>query len=88
MSIRWAPLGAKKFFSVDREESVLWLNKRYRAALLGGRAGSLNDLPVLKVLLYLLFEEIFAGQNVGPRDRDNLEMWQEILTAAAEAEAL
>jgi hypothetical protein len=87
LSIRWAPLGRGRFFEVDRDESVLWLNKRYRAALLGGRAGTLNDLPVLKLLLYLLFEEIFAGQNVGPRDRDNLDMWQELLTAAADVEA-
>ncbi len=87
LSIRWAPLGPGEFFSVDREDSVLWLNKRYRSALLGGRAGSLNDLPVLKVLLYLLFEEIFAGQNLGPRDKDNLELWQALLTAAANAEA-
>jgi hypothetical protein len=87
MSIRWAPLGPTEFFVVDRDESVLWLNKRYRAALSGGRAGSLNDLPVVKVLLYLLFEEIFAGQNIGPRDRDNLELWQELLTAAARAES-
>jgi Histidine kinase-, DNA gyrase B-, and HSP90-like ATPase len=86
LSIRWAPLGGTEFFSIDREDSVLWLNKRYRAALSGGRAGSLNDLPVLKILLYLLFEEIFAGRNIGPRDRDNLDLWQELLTAAAEAE--
>jgi Histidine kinase-, DNA gyrase B-, and HSP90-like ATPase len=87
LSIRWAPLGTTEFFFVDREEAVLWLNKRYRPALLGDRAGSLNDLPVVKVLLYLLFEEVFSGQNIGPRDRDNLDLWQELLTAAAEAEA-
>jgi hypothetical protein len=86
LSIRWAPLGGTEFFRIDREDSVLWLNKRYRSALAGGRAGSLNDLPVVKILLYLLFEEIFAGQNIGPRDRDNLDLWQELLTAAAQAE--
>lgn len=86
ISIRWAPLGGTEFFRIDREDSTLWLNKRYRAALLGDRAGSLNDLPVLKLLLYLLFEEIYAGTNIGVRDKDNLEMWQELLTAAALAE--
>jgi hypothetical protein len=86
LSIRWAPIGGDDFFAIDRDECVLWLNKRYRTALSGGRAGSLNDLPVVKLLLFLLFEEIFAGQNIGPRDRDNLELWQELLTVAAKAE--
>jgi hypothetical protein len=31
-------------------------------------------------------EDIFSGQNVGPRDKDNIELWQAILTAAAEEE--
>ena len=86
ISIRWAPLGTEEFFCVEREESTLWLNKRYRSALAGGRAGSLNDLPVVKTLLYLLMEEVFAGQNLGPRDKDNLDLWQELLTRAAKAE--
>jgi anti-sigma regulatory factor (Ser/Thr protein kinase) len=86
ISVRWAPLGTEDFFCVDREESTLWLNRRYRSAIAGGRAGSLNDVPVVKTLLYLLMEEIFAGQNVGSRDKDNLNLWQELLTRAAQAE--
>lgn len=86
VSIRWAPLPQGQFFEVDREQSTLWLNKRYRSALAGGRAGSLNDLPMLKVLLYLVTEEVFQGQHHGSRDKDNIELWQELLTCAAEAE--
>lgn len=87
VDIRWATLPDSDFFQVDRDDRVLWLNQRYRRALLGGRRGGLNDLPVLKALLFLLVENIFAGQNVGPRDKDNLEVWQAILTAAASAES-
>ncbi len=86
LAILWAPLGGDDFFHIDREESTLWLNKRYRSALAGGRAGRLNDLPVIKTLLYLLMEEVFAGQNIGPRDKDNLDLWQALLTRAAAAE--
>jgi len=46
----------------------------------------LNDLPLIKALMFLLMENIFAGQNMGPRDKDNLEAWQAILAAAAKAE--
>jgi hypothetical protein len=84
--IRWRQLSSPDFFEVDRETRTLWLNKRYRQALLGNRRGGLNDVPVIKALMFLLIEQIFAGQNIGPRDKDNLEVWQEILTAAAEAE--
>ena len=87
MSIRWAPLTESQFFEVDLEERTLWLNKRYRSVLLRGYAGSLNDLPVMKALLYLLFEEVFTGEYLGPRDKDNIEMWQAILKRAADVEA-
>jgi hypothetical protein len=86
VDIRWADFGDDDFFEVDREQGVLWLNSRYRRALAGGRNGSLNDLPVVKALMFLLVENIYAGQNMGPRDKDNIEIWQAILTAAARAE--
>lgn len=86
IDIRWADFEERDFFEIDRDQGVLWLNKMYRKALLGGRNGSLNDLPVLKALLYLLMEDIYSGQIVGPRDKDNVEIWQAVLTAAAEEE--
>jgi hypothetical protein len=86
VDIRWDRLEDDQFFYVDREQSTLWLNTRYRYDLLGGRHARLNDLPVLKALMFLLVENIFAGQNLGPRDKDNLEIWQAILTGAARAE--
>lgn len=86
VSIRWRRLSDDEFFRVDRVEQILWLNQRHRQTLLGGRRVSLNDLQVLKALLFLLMQEIFAGQILGPRDRDNLALWQALLTAAVEAE--
>jgi Histidine kinase-, DNA gyrase B-, and HSP90-like ATPase len=86
VDIRWSRLEDDEFFFVDRERSTLWLNARYRDALLGGRDARLNDVPVIKALMFLLVENIFAGQNLGPRDKDNLEIWQAILTSAAGAE--
>ncbi len=86
VEVRWAAFEDDDFFEIDREQGVLWLNSRYRRALAGGRSGSLNDLPVVKALMFLLVENIYAGQNMGPRDKDNVEMWQAILTAAARDE--
>jgi hypothetical protein len=62
------------------------LNGSYRTALSGGRRGGLNDVPMIKTLLYLIIENVFQGEWLGVRDRDNIELWQELLTAAAKSE--
>ena len=86
IDVRWKVFADDAFFAIDREEKTLWLNKRYRKMLLGGKHGGLNDLPLIKTLLYLLMENIFEGEYLGARDKDNLDLWQELLTIAVRAE--
>jgi hypothetical protein len=86
ISIRWRQFTSDAFFEVDRDGYTLWLNKRYRKMLLGGKHGGLNDLPLIKTLLYLLMETVFEGQFLGARDKDNIDLWQELLTIAVRAE--
>lgn len=85
--IRWRPIPGETFLEVDREQRTLWLNKRYRLLLTGHDYGSLNDAPLLKCLLYLLAQDVFKGSYLGPRDKDSIDLWQQVLTAAARAEA-
>ncbi|MFS4107238.1 ATP-binding protein [Streptomyces sp. PD-S100-1] len=73
------------FFRVDRADRVLWLNERFRPLAKSGRRGS-NDAALLKSLLYLLMEQVFTGEYLGVRDRDNIELWQEILSMAAKVD--
>ncbi|GCD99374.1 ATP-binding protein [Embleya hyalina] len=86
IEVRWVPLGGDVFFSIDRDERRLLLNKQFRAALLGGRRGGLNDVPVIKTLLYLLMNEAFTGERIGPRVKDNLDLWQSLLLTAVKSE--
>ncbi len=86
IEIRWDTFVDDSFFRVDREQRTLWLNKRYRKMLLGGKHGGLNDLPLVKSLLYLLVAETFEGEYHGSRDKDNIELWQTVLTTAVQAE--
>ncbi|MEU8390369.1 ATP-binding protein [Micromonospora sp. NPDC048843] len=86
IDIRWNTFTDDSFFHLDRDERTLWLNKRYRKLLLGGKHGGLNDLPLLKSLLYLLLSNTFEGDYLGSRDKDNIDLWQTILTAAVQAE--
>lgn len=86
IDVRWADFQDESFFDVDRDERVLWLNKKYRWAVIGDRDASLNDAPLVKALLYLLTEDLFRGAYLGAKDKDNIELWQEVLGAAARAE--
>ncbi|MBM0224345.1 ATP-binding protein [Micromonospora sp. ATA51] len=86
LNIIWAKFDNDDLFQIDRDDMTLLLNRRYRAALLGGRRGGLNDAPLVKALMFLLMENVFQGVHLGARDKDNIDLWQEILTTAAKAE--
>lgn len=85
--IRWKPIPGETFLEVDRQQRTLWLNKRYRLLLTGDDHGALNDAPLFKGLLYLLVQEVFKGSYLGPRDKDSIDLWQQVLTAAARVES-
>ncbi|WP_067711142.1 ATP-binding protein [Nocardia yamanashiensis] len=86
ITIAWQPFEDDAFFELDREGHRILLNQRYRAAVLGGRRGRLDDAPMIKSLLFLTVHELFQRERFGPRDRDNLQLWQSVLVAAARAE--
>lgn len=84
--IRWDNLAEGLFFEVDKDQSLIRLNKKFRGAIIGDSRGALNDAPLVKALLYLLAEPVLRGEVLGARDKDNLSIWQAVLSAAAEAE--
>ncbi|TDC84684.1 ATP-binding protein [Micromonospora sp. KC606] len=86
LNIQWKRFTTDAFLEFDRGTRTLWLNQAYRRALLGGRRGGANDAPVLKALLFLLAGNVFEGAHFGARDKDNIDLWQEVLTTAAKAE--
>ncbi|WP_055588000.1 ATP-binding protein [Streptacidiphilus griseoplanus] len=86
IEIRWQKLDGGAFFDLDRENHVILLNSTYRTAVLGGRRGGINDAPMIKSLLYLMLNQVFQKAHSGPREKDNLQLWQSILVAAARSE--
>lgn len=86
VAIRWEPLPSDTFFDIDRENRVLRLNRQYRNVINGGRRGGMNDAPLVKSLLYLLVHELYQGEHLGSRQRDNLALWQSVLLSAARSE--
>ena len=85
--IRWQDFEDDAFMDIDLEESVIRLNRLYRWAVTGDRGTSRNDAPLLKAALYLLFNDIFQGQYLGAREKDNVKLWGSILAAAARIES-
>ncbi|RII19714.1 DNA mismatch repair protein [Streptomyces sp. YIM 130001] len=86
VSVRWQKLDNELFFDIDRTERTIVLNQHYRAAILGGRRGGLNDAPLIKSLMYVLLHQVFEKEYSGSREKDNLQLWQAILVSAARAE--
>ncbi|MEV7275929.1 ATP-binding protein [Streptomyces sp. NPDC093111] len=86
IAVRWQKIDNGSFFELDREARTIVLNQHYRGALLGGRRGGINDAPVVKSLMYLLLHQVFEKEYSGSREKDNLQLWQSVLVAAARAE--
>ena len=88
INIRWERFERDdaRFFRIDRPTRTIRLNEVYRPEAGDGRRRSVNDTPLIKSLLYLLMEKLFEGEFHGPRDKDNIELWNELLMSAAQAE--
>lgn len=87
INIRWCDLADDTFLEVDLEERTIWLNRQYRSAVTGDRGTSLNDAPLLKAVLYLLLNDLFSGDFLGAKEKDDVKLWGAVLAAAARVEA-
>ncbi|MFD7985478.1 ATP-binding protein [Kitasatospora indigofera] len=88
IDIRWERFDSDDdhFFKIDRDRRTIRLNELYRPKGADGRRRSINDHPLVKLLLYLLMEDLFSGEYLGPRDKDNIELWKQLLTTAAKVD--
>jgi len=84
--IRWKRMIGDDFIEVDRPARTLWLNNRYRGPVLHGDLGGVNDAPLVKTLLFLVYEDFFRGQAMGAKDKENQHYWNDVLTTAAQVE--
>lgn len=83
ISIRWRVSRSESLVEFDFDGRTLWLNTRYRPAL-GSPTGDPNDAPLLKTLLWMLYSRLFEGRAIGAREKQELETWQPLITAALE----
>lgn len=82
VSVIWGSVHSGDFVKVNSKNNQIVINSEYRKLLNPGR-GSLNDAPLVKTLLFLLFNEPATKKETG-KMRANVELWTSILNAAVE----
>ncbi|MGJ4139093.1 ATP-binding protein [Corynebacterium evansiae] len=82
VSVVWGDVYSDEFVEVDPTKSIIRVNKRYRKMLNPGR-GTFNDAPLVKTLLYLLFNDAASSKRTA-KSKANTALWSKLLTVAAD----
>ena len=85
-TITWTDLPTSGLIHVDQENRQILLNSRYRKVLLRDAHGGKTDLPLVRTLLYFVFESMLAGDRVGPVEKLRIEAIQASINAALRLE--
>lgn len=80
VNVIWGKVKNGDFVAVDFQRNQVTINEDFRKELVLGR-GSLNDAPLVKALLYLLFNEPVTKKATG-KMKANVALWTQILDAA------
>jgi hypothetical protein len=86
INVLWDKLPADRFFEIDRTDGNIRLNARFRGDVLHGSPASLNDVPVVKTLLFLLLRDDLLRVRESKRFSERLEEINELLMLAAAEE--
>lgn len=83
IAFEWKKLATTELFKLDRKRRVICLNSDYRHGLLSAHCSGKTDLPVIKLLLFLLTAEHFDNERISNRQKERLEITNYLLTHAA-----
>ncbi|MCQ4624877.1 ATP-binding protein [Corynebacterium sp. CCUG 69979] len=82
IDVVWTTMAPSDFVNVEPVKKTIYINELYRQHFNPGR-GRLNDAPLLKTLLYLLFNETVSAGRISQSSQANIELWVSIINAAA-----
>jgi len=83
VTVLWDRLSPDRFFMIDRDERKVRLNTAFRSDVLHGTPSSLNDVPVVKTLLFLLLRDDLLRMRESRQFTERLEEINELLMLAA-----
>ena len=83
VGFEWKELPKGELFQLDRDRRTIYLNRAYRKHLLAGRSQSNVDVPLFKMMLFLLTANDFDSNRVSSQQKYRLELANELLAQAA-----
>lgn len=83
VSFEWKELATGEVFQLDRHSRTIYLNRTYRKVLLAGRHPHKVDLPLFKVMLFLLTADDFDSERVSGQQKRRLDFANALLAHAA-----
>lgn len=86
ITMRWSRLESDDFFAISDEDDEIIINSLYRDAIMGARRKSSADAPVLKLLLFFLTKDLLYKERISKKRRDEMEVWNRLLSEAAKTE--
>jgi hypothetical protein len=86
LQIDWKTINSKTIVDLNPSKREINLNKKYRKLLLGKKKGSKTDFPLLRTLLYFIFEPILNGEKIGPIEKIKVNAIKGALTEALKNE--
>jgi len=85
IAFEWISLPKATVFSIDPDEDRILLNKKHRHKMLGQGRASVADLPIVKMLLFLLLEAEFDRERFSAKRREWLKRCNAVLYEAIKA---
>jgi hypothetical protein len=83
VKILWTELDGEDFFMIDAATGCLLLNTRYREKVLAGLPPHSEDVPLVKVLLFLLLQHDLNVSRPSDKRRRELARINQLLATAA-----
>jgi hypothetical protein len=82
----WTDFESGDLFALDQENRKILLNNAFRRKLLRGKSKSQSDLPLFKLLIFLLAKEDIDKIRMSSKRKEELEGINKILVEAAKLE--
>jgi Histidine kinase-, DNA gyrase B-, and HSP90-like ATPase len=82
INVLWNNLEPDQFFSIDRLAGNIVLNAKYRGSILSGSRASLNDAPLVKILIFLVLRDDLLRERESKRFTARLDEINELIMLA------
>lgn len=79
----WEYFDNGDLFCIDQSNGKILLNKSFRQTLLRGSSGSKSDLPLFKLLVFLLAKEDIDKSRISAKRKEELKIINQLLVQAA-----